>query len=134
MKIKTVTAVLSSLVIVALIVGILAIMSSMDKNDTVQPSTGARAGVDDGDIIAADNPNPTNGNYVSSAGISGYTMQCTDNRLNIYEMYDNGHRELIQTVDINAAVLPDEDRAQLEQGITTESYAKICSMIEDFSS
>ena len=74
----------------------------------------------------------TEGTNISD--IKEYRIQSADSRLNIYQIYSNGYKELIQSVEINTSVLPEEDRQQLEQGIITANYNEVCSLIEDFSS
>lgn len=68
------------------------------------------------------------------ADIDSYIIQNKDNKLYIYQSYTNGFKELIQTVDINASVLPEKDVIMLQDGISLDSYDEVCSVIEDFSS
>ena len=135
MRMKALIAIISSLIIAALIFGIIAIVSTMDNNDTApmtQPESTQHSSTPE--TASAGTDSVRQGNYISSSKVSGYTMKSAENRLHIYELYDNGHSELVQTVDINPNVLPEQDRMQLETGISTDSYEKICSLIEDFSS
>lgn len=74
------------------------------------------------------------GTNVRHSAISGYMMIAEDDDVNIYEMYENGYLEKIRELDIDPEYMRSADRTMLKQGIITDSYEEICSLIEDFSS
>ena len=72
--------------------------------------------------------------YVTDSAISGYMLKSDDIQVNLYEIYENGHKERIKTLDINPKLLRQIDRKELKIGIVKNTYEDICSLIEDFSS
>ena len=71
---------------------------------------------------------------VTHSALSGYLMRAEQENINIYEVYDNGHKEKIKTLDINPKYMRKNDYNMLTDGISVKSYDEICSLIEDFSS
>ena len=111
------------------------IISTGSDNDTTEDKSSIHHKIPaDNDITSADTDITGNSSETSVSDIRAYEIQSKDNKLNIYQTYSNGYRELIQSVDINTSVLPEKDRIQLNEGIITESYDEVCSLIEDFSS
>lgn len=78
--------------------------------------------------------NDNNSAFVTDSAVSGYMLKASDSHVNLYEIYENGHREKIKTLDINPKLLRRIDRNDLENGIERNTYDEICSLIEDFSS
>ena len=72
--------------------------------------------------------------FVTSAVITGYMIKGNSNSLNVYEIYDNGHYKIIDTLDVSPSTLPKTDSEKLKKGIVTESYEQMCHIIEDYSS
>ena len=77
---------------------------------------------------------PTPKEYVSNSAIKGYMIQSENDNVYLYDIYENGYKEKIKTLDINPKFLRKTDRENLESGIEKTSYTEICSLIEDFSS
>lgn len=84
----------------------------------------AKAGADAEDIRES----------VSHSAVNGYLMLAEEDDINIYEVYDNGYRERIKTLDINPKLMRQNDYRILTEGISVETYTEMCSLIEDFSS
>ncbi len=124
-----------SAVVCTTLIAYIGIMPSNKSNDTAKGTKHQQRKISydkintptDTDILQKNND-------TSYADIESYSVQTLDNKLNIYQIYSNGYRELIQSVDINTSVLPEDDIIRLKEGITTDTYDKVCSMIEDFSS
>lgn len=76
----------------------------------------------------------TDKKYVSGASITGYLMKSENTEIEIYEMYDNGNTQLIDSLNINPETLPDADKKDLLKGIVLTSYEKMLGLIEDYSS
>ena len=125
----------ASLVLIAavalLILCIIVIISSLKDNDT--PSYDV--------TLAQDTPagnsyvyTDENAGYISESHVTGYMMKSENYAINIYEIYSNGHYRIIDTISVNPSTLPQTDRLSLAGGIVTDSYSKICSLIEDYSS
>ena len=83
--------------------------------------------------VADTTPNPDLG-YITGADITGYMMKSENSLIHIYEMYDNGNTQLIESLDINPETLPDADKKELTSGIVLTSYEKMLGLIEDYSS
>jgi hypothetical protein len=83
--------------------------------------------------VADTTPN-TNPDYISGSDITGYMMKSENSLIHIYEMYDNGNTQLIESLDINPQTLPDADKNDLSKGIILTSYEKMLGLIEDYSS
>ena len=71
---------------------------------------------------------------VSHSPIKEYKMQAIGRLVHIYEIYENGYAEKIQTLDIDTSLLPSVDAENLKVGIVVSSWEQICNLIEDFSS
>ncbi len=130
MKNKIASVVL--IVAVALLIfAITVIISSMkDEHTEIYDGTLAKSSqADNPDIYTADEAQ-----YISHSFITGYMMKSENYKINIYEIYNNGHYKMIDTLAVNPSTLPEADRLELAGGIVTDSYTKICSLIEDFSS
>ena len=72
--------------------------------------------------------------YVRDSSVTGYMMKADGDNVNLFEIYENGFSEKIKTLGINPKLLREVDRAELGAGIKRDTYAEICSLIEDFSS
>ena len=83
--------------------------------------------------VADTTPNPDLG-YITGADITGYMMKSENSLIHIYEIYDNGNTQLIESLDINPETLPDADKKELTSGIVLTSYEKMLGLIEDYSS
>lgn len=130
MKNKIVSVVL--IVSVAVIIfAIIVIISTMkDEHTEMYDGTLAKTAETDTDEIYLSE----NAKHISQSVISGYMMRSENYKINIYEIYSNGHYKIIDTLSVNPSTLPEADRLSLAGGIVTDSYTKICSLIEDFSS
>lgn len=65
--------------------------------------------------------------------ITYYFLQNEDNTLSLYEVC-GGEKNIIKQTQINADILPHEDRIKLERGITLTTAEEAYLLIEDFSS
>ncbi len=131
MKKRTTIAILSAIAIAVMIFAIIIIVSNLqDKNTDMYDGTLARSTKTD---TAGGTPIP-DASYISSSKITGYLMKSENYKINIYEIYDNGHYMLIETIYTNPSTLPEADRLDLAGGIVKESYSDLASLIEDYSS
>ncbi len=131
MKKRTIIAVLSIIAIAVMIFAIIVIISNIeDKNTDMYNGTLARSTKTD-TVGGAAIPDAA---YISSSKITGYLMKSENYKINIYEIYDNGHYSLIDTLSTNPSTLPEADRLDLAGGIVTQSYLELASLIEDYSS
>ncbi len=89
---------------------------------------------DSADSIAAAKDNVQKSEYVTDSSVAGYMMKSDGDNVSLFEIYENGYSEKIKTLDINPKLLREVDRAELGVGIERDTYAEICSLIEDFSS
>ncbi len=131
MKKRTFIAVLSIIAIAVMIFAITVIISNIeDKNTDMYDGTLARSAKTD----TAGGAAIPDAAYISSSKITGYLMKSENYKINIYEIYDNGHYSLIDTLSTNPSTLPEADRLDLAGGIVTQSYLELASLIEDYSS
>ena len=122
-------------IVCTILIAYTVIISTDSDNDTTEDKSSIHHKIPaDNDITSADTDITGNSSETSVSDIRAYEIQSKDNKLNIYQMYSNGYKELIQSVDINTSVLPEKDIIQLNEGIITKSYDEVCSLIEDFSS
>ena len=122
-------------IVCTILIAYTVIISTDSDNDTTEDKSSIHHKIPaDNDITSADTDITGNSSETSVSDIRAYEIQSKDNKLNIYQMYSNGYKELIQSVDINTSVLPEKDINQLNEGIITENYDEVCSLIEDFSS
>ncbi len=85
-------------------------------------------------IEAANDDSAQKSEYVTDSSVAGYMMKADGDNVNLFEIYENGYSEKIKTLDINPKLLRKIDREELGAGIKRDTYAEICSLIEDFSS
>lgn len=124
-----------SAIICTIVIAYTAIISTNRDNDTTDDTPLTQNKITPRtDTAPADTDKWSENDRKTYADIEGYLVQSTKDRLNIYQVYSNGYKELIQSADLSSSVLPEKDRIQLDEGIITDTYDKACSMIEDFSS
>lgn len=82
----------------------------------------------------ADNNITSKGKHISYSPVKEYMMKAESDSINIYEIYENGYREKIKSIDIIPEQLRKNDASLLKKGIIVSTYNEICHMIEDFSS
>ena len=122
-----------SVIIITLLTILTSYIITSRNNSEIKPET-KTVPIPDSDIKVADtNPVPKN-NFVTSSVITGYMIKSSSDSLYIYEIYDNGHYKIIDTLDVSLSTLPEPDSDKLKKGIVTESYEKMCHIIEDYSS
>lgn len=71
---------------------------------------------------------------VQSAALSHYTAQASENKVIIYEVYNNGYKKIFSVPDIDFRELTQQDRESFEKGIILKSKSDVASLIEDFTS
>ena len=129
-KIAIITSV--SVVVVTLLIVLSAyIIAPNDKKSNTTPEPEP---IPDTSVRIADTEPVPQKSFVTSSVITGYMIRGNYNSLNIYEIYDNGHYKIIDTLDVAPATLPKTDSEKLKKGIVTESYEQMMGLIEDYSS
>ena len=131
MKKRALIASFSAVAIAFMIFALVFIISTMRDADTENHEPTPIRSIDSTvtDTNAISNPS-----YITASKITGYMMKGENSAINIYEIYDNGNYQVIDTLQINPATLPEADRDRLSGGIVLESYEKMCHLIEDYSS
>ena len=71
---------------------------------------------------------------VQSATLSHYTAQAEQDRVIIYEVYNNGYKKIFSVPNIDFRELTQQDRESFEKGIILKSKSDVASLIEDFTS
>lgn len=128
---KSTVAIVSAVAVTVIIFAVTFIISNIkDKNTETYDGTLAQSTKSDTAGGMATNDTQ----YISSSKITGYLMKSEEYKINIYEIYDNGHYNLIDTIPTNPSTLPEADRLELAGGIVTQSYMELVSLIEDYSS
>ena len=71
---------------------------------------------------------------VPSAELSHYTAQATEDKVIIYEVYNNGYKKIFSVPDIDFRELTQQDKESFQKGIILKSKSDVASLIEDFTS
>lgn len=71
---------------------------------------------------------------VQSATLSHYTAQAEQDRIIIYEVYNNGYRKVFSVPNIDFRELTEQDKESFQKGIILKNKSDVASLIEDFTS
>ena len=81
------------------------------------------------------NTPPTAQQAVTNAGLVQYQAITQNEKIAIYEIYSNGHRQLYTILEnIDPKLMRTQDRERFAEGMTLYSMEEVASLIEDFSS
>ena len=119
-------------IFIATIIIVISILITDSQKNTLPPKNVPPIAPNESKV--ADITPKADSNYISGSDITGYMMKSENSLIHIYEMYDNGNTQLIESLDINPETLPDADKKELSSGIVLTSYEKMLGLIEDYSS
>jgi len=123
----------TSIPILSLIITVICFMYFVSDSKNTAPES-LHPKTENHDSKVSDISPATDKQYVTGANITGYLMKSENSEIGIYEMYDNGNTQLIDSLNINPETLPDADKKDLLKGIVLTSYEKMLGLIEDYSS